>query len=461
MPFDGSGGFVPISAPDFPAVPATLIRSDQWNNVNYDIFAGFSNCVTRDGQSPPTADLPAGGFKITNLGAPSVTGDSLSWGRPALISTFSASGDASFTGALTLPTGATYARVGLISTNPGFSLFNSTGSVDEKAWQMFATSGSFIARVVNDANNVATNWLGVARTGTTVTAITLTATALNVGANTAITGTLGVSGGITGNVTGNISGSSGSTTGNAATATILATARAINGVNFNGSAAITVPVNAAAITTNANFSVPFLSAATGNANVQTDPGLVYNPNTNVLTAASSNVVATAVGTNAAFAVPFMSTAAGSATVSTDSTGLNFNPSSNLLTTGGLQVGGTALGNVYAARYTAATSANVNIGTLTVQGNWLYHRIGNYVTVYGAVVVQPTSTGAFGFQVSLPVASDIGATTDLYGTGSVSLATSSGALIFGNVANNTAQFSCDSGTGTPSNTLSFTFSYQVI
>jgi len=53
-----------------------------------------------------------------------------------------------------------------------------------------------------------------------------------------ITGTF--VGGITGNVTGNASGSSGSTTGNAATATALATARAINGVDFDGSAAITV-----------------------------------------------------------------------------------------------------------------------------------------------------------------------------------------------------------------------------
>jgi hypothetical protein len=47
-------------------------------------------------------------------------------------------------------------------------------------------------------------------------------------------------GALTGNVTGNASGSSGSCTGNAATATALATARAINGVNFDGSAAITV-----------------------------------------------------------------------------------------------------------------------------------------------------------------------------------------------------------------------------
>lgn len=51
----------------------------------------------------------------------------------------------------------------------------------------------------------------------------------------------GFAGNITGNVTGNTSGTSGSTTGNAATATILATARDIGGVSFNGSASINLP----------------------------------------------------------------------------------------------------------------------------------------------------------------------------------------------------------------------------
>ena len=59
-----------------------------------------------------------------------------------------------------------------------------------------------------------------------------------------IHGTL--TGDVTGNVTGNTSGSSGSCTGNAATATVLATARNIGGVSFNGSASIDLPgVNAA------------------------------------------------------------------------------------------------------------------------------------------------------------------------------------------------------------------------
>ena len=53
-------------------------------------------------------------------------------------------------------------------------------------------------------------------------------------------------GNISGNVTGNTSGTSGSTTGNAGTATLLATARNIGGVSFNGSVSINLPgVNAA------------------------------------------------------------------------------------------------------------------------------------------------------------------------------------------------------------------------
>ena len=72
-----------------------------------------------------------------------------------------------------------------------------------------------------------------------------TASGLTFNSNTdVLSGTF--SGGLTGNVTGNTSGSSGSCTGNAATATVLETARDIGGVSFNGSASIDLPgVNSA------------------------------------------------------------------------------------------------------------------------------------------------------------------------------------------------------------------------
>lgn len=70
MPFNGSGTFVPIAAPDYPAVAGTLIRSAQFNNNLLDIFNnGLTNCVTRNGQSPATANLPMGGFRHTNVAA--------------------------------------------------------------------------------------------------------------------------------------------------------------------------------------------------------------------------------------------------------------------------------------------------------------------------------------------------------------------------------------------------------
>ena len=72
----------------------------------------------------------------------------------------------------------------------------------------------------------------------------------------------------------------------AAKATILATARAINGVDFNGSAPITVPVNNANdTTTNASFFLLFTSTKDGNyAAKVADSKLFFNPSTGLLTA---------------------------------------------------------------------------------------------------------------------------------------------------------------------------------
>lgn len=81
MPFNGSGGFISLSPPDFPAVPNTTILSDQFNNSLNDIFLGLGNCVTRDGQSPATANLPMGGNKHTGAAAGSATGEYLTYGQ--------------------------------------------------------------------------------------------------------------------------------------------------------------------------------------------------------------------------------------------------------------------------------------------------------------------------------------------------------------------------------------------
>lgn len=79
MSFNGTGTYSPPAA-DFPAVTLTTISSPHFNNTINDMSTGLSNAVTRDGQSPWTANLPAGGFKLTGLNAGTLRTDST---RPA------------------------------------------------------------------------------------------------------------------------------------------------------------------------------------------------------------------------------------------------------------------------------------------------------------------------------------------------------------------------------------------
>jgi hypothetical protein len=78
VPYNGSGTFT-LPAGN-PVVTGTTISSTVNNATNTDIANGLSNAVTRNGQSPPTADLPMGNFKLTGLGAGTTSGDSLAYG---------------------------------------------------------------------------------------------------------------------------------------------------------------------------------------------------------------------------------------------------------------------------------------------------------------------------------------------------------------------------------------------
>ena len=55
MPYNGSGTFT-LPAGN-PVVTGTTISSTVNNNTNSDLANGLSNAVTRNGQSPPTANL--------------------------------------------------------------------------------------------------------------------------------------------------------------------------------------------------------------------------------------------------------------------------------------------------------------------------------------------------------------------------------------------------------------------
>ena len=69
MAFNGSGTYIPITPPDFPAVAGTTIRASQYNTQINDMAAALTQVVCKDGQTIPTADLPMGAFRHSNVGA--------------------------------------------------------------------------------------------------------------------------------------------------------------------------------------------------------------------------------------------------------------------------------------------------------------------------------------------------------------------------------------------------------
>ena len=83
MPFNGSGTYSLPSGN--PVVTNTPISSTVHNATTSDIATALTNCVTRDGQSPPTAPLPMGNQKITGLAKGTVAGDAVRYEQAAKI----------------------------------------------------------------------------------------------------------------------------------------------------------------------------------------------------------------------------------------------------------------------------------------------------------------------------------------------------------------------------------------
>ncbi len=80
MPFNGAGVYTP-PATDFPAVANTLIESTKFNNVINDLATALSTCITKDGQTIVTANIPFGGFRLTGVGAGTARTDAANVGQ--------------------------------------------------------------------------------------------------------------------------------------------------------------------------------------------------------------------------------------------------------------------------------------------------------------------------------------------------------------------------------------------
>lgn len=75
--------------------------------------------------------------------------------------------------------------------------------------------------------------------------------------------------------------------------------------------------------------------------------------------------------------------------------------------------GASGGNVVWNTYTPTITNGTNVAASTAQVT-MYMRVGTHVIVNGSVSIDPTAAGATDFDISLPVASNLGATTDASG-----------------------------------------------
>jgi hypothetical protein len=110
MAFNGSGTYnLPAGNP---VVTGTTISSSTTNTTNSDIATALTNCITRDGQSTPSANLPMNAKKLTGLAAGTSAGDSVRYEQVLLLA------GGTMTGAITFAAGQFGTNVNTFLTTP-------------------------------------------------------------------------------------------------------------------------------------------------------------------------------------------------------------------------------------------------------------------------------------------------------------------------------------------------------
>lgn len=75
MPFNGSGTFNRVYDWTDDRDNGVKIQADRMDTEMDGMATGLSTCLTKDGQTTPTANIPMGGYRITNLGDASARTD--------------------------------------------------------------------------------------------------------------------------------------------------------------------------------------------------------------------------------------------------------------------------------------------------------------------------------------------------------------------------------------------------
>jgi len=177
MAFNGSGTYnLPAGNP---VVTGTTISSSTTNTTNSDIATALTNCITRDGQSTPSANLPMNAKKLTGLAAGTSSGDSVRYEQVLLLAggtmtgaiTFAAG--QTFTGTLPLTGGtmtgnltldaytekvATLATSGTIALNPSTGTTLSCAAAGTVTFTDSLSSGQSISLLLTNGSSYTINW---------------------------------------------------------------------------------------------------------------------------------------------------------------------------------------------------------------------------------------------------------------------------------------------------------------
>ena len=143
MSFNGSGTFQ-INTAGQPVVTGTVISSTAFNALTADLATGLSTCITKDGQTTPSANIPMGGFKITNLanGTNSTDAVNVSQLQSGVTRYLSVSGTDTLTASLTPALGAYAAGNAFVFTVANTNTSSVTINIDSLGAKAITRDGT-------------------------------------------------------------------------------------------------------------------------------------------------------------------------------------------------------------------------------------------------------------------------------------------------------------------------------
>jgi len=145
MPFNGAGVFTRIYSWITDAANGLYVDATRTDTDSDDIADGLTNCITRDGQSPATANIPLGGFKITGLATGTLGTDAVNFTQTFVAPSYTGgvtfsggligTGNVTFTGGTVDMDGATAVLVPTVALGDNSTNAASTAFVTQAAFQ--------------------------------------------------------------------------------------------------------------------------------------------------------------------------------------------------------------------------------------------------------------------------------------------------------------------------------------